>query len=120
MIYDYKCEECGEVREEVRRIKDRNDEAICSCGGVARRIPVSFGGSVGVGTFKEDYYHAFGKHIGSKAQLNEELARVKGETGKELIEVGNDSMKSVKKERKTVDWDAMGKELRYKLNKKGN
>lgn len=114
MIYDYECEECGKVFEEVRTVADRDTEARCDCGGLSKRI-FSFKGCVGVGTFKEGYYHAFGQPFTSEGQLKEHLTKLKGETGKEIVEVGNDSLQTVKKQRKKVDWDAAGRELRYKL-----
>lgn len=34
MNYDYKCEDCGEVHEEMRRMDDRNEPSECpECGG---------------------------------------------------------------------------------------
>jgi hypothetical protein len=48
----------------------------------------SFNGSIS--TFVPEYYHAFGKVINSRRQIQEEISRVAGDTGKELVEVGND------------------------------
>ena len=57
------------------------------------------------------YYHAFGKEFGTPHQLKEHLATIKGETGKELHEVGNDSMSSIKKPKKEYDMEKAKKAL---------
>lgn len=111
-LYDYKCDTCEEITEEPRDIDSRNDPGKCVCGGVTRRI-FDWRGHVGTGTFKEGHYHAFGKDFTSPHQLKEEIAKIKGETGKEIVEVGSDSMQTMKKTRKKVDWDAATKELRH-------
>lgn len=39
-IYEYKCESCEKIFEELRKIKERNSLAICpSCGAKAELIP---------------------------------------------------------------------------------
>jgi len=112
--YLYECKECGIQWDEVRRISHRDEEAQCPCGGNARRMPtVPLG--VSVGSFQEGYNPAFGKSFSTEGQLKEELARIKHETGKELVEVGNDSMQTIRKEKKKVDIDAMSKELKQRL-----
>ena len=54
--------------------------------------------------FKAGYYHAFGKKIKSKAQLNDEIRRER-DNGRDIVEVGNDSMKSVKKPKSNYEVD---------------
>lgn len=113
MIYDYKCEKCEKVTESVRRVDDRDEPERCDCGGMARRI-FSYRGHIGLGTFKAGYYPTFGQAFTNESQLKEALAKHKGETGSELVELGNEKPK-VKKQRKKVDWDEAGRELRYRL-----
>ena len=36
--YEYECEKCQKVHEEIRRIADRDEEVICECGGRAKKI----------------------------------------------------------------------------------
>lgn len=115
MIYDFECESCGRVTEEVRAVSERDEPGRCECGEVTGRI-FSFTGSVSLGSFREGYYHAFGKPLTQKHQLKEELARYKGETGSELVEMGNEKPPSAPK-RKEVDWDGFGRELKSKWQK---
>ena len=51
-----------------------------------------------VDNFKPDHYWSFGKVINSKRELHEEIRRTNGEKGMDLVEVGNDSMHSIKKQ----------------------
>lgn len=37
-IYEYKCEACGEVVEESRRVEERDESVTCACGKEATRI----------------------------------------------------------------------------------
>lgn len=115
--YEYECQKCGQRFEEIRRIKDREEPTACKCGGAGRKVPTKPLG-IGVGTFKEGYNQAFGKSFTTKNQLKNELARIKGETGQELVEVGNDSL-SNKREKKKVDWDEFGKDLKKAWKKNG-
>lgn len=52
-------------------------------------------------------YHdwGLGKTITSKKQKSEELSRIKGETGREFVEVGNDKQKGVKPQRQEYTYD---------------
>jgi len=36
--YEYECEDCGEIFEEIRPLDERNNPATCACGGVAHKI----------------------------------------------------------------------------------
>ena len=64
---------------------------------MTRQISLPPSINVSVCQWNAAYNPAFGKVIKNKAHLQEELARHKGETGKELVEVGTDTLKSVKK-----------------------
>lgn len=55
--------------------------------------------------FDAHYNWGLGKVIRSPAGIKEELRRIKGETGKEIVEVGNDTLKSIKKQRKAYTLD---------------
>lgn len=68
----------------------------------------------GAAAFKPDKYHAFGKYFGTKNELKQEISRIKGETGKDIFEVGNDSM-NIKPVRRKPDVEGATKELRYRL-----
>lgn len=53
--------------------------------------------------FQVHHNPAFGKVIHSKRQIQDEILRIKDTTGKEIVEVGNDSLQSVKKNFKKYD-----------------
>jgi putative FmdB family regulatory protein len=36
-LYPFKCESCGRTQEEVRRIADRNESCVCTCGNAMQR-----------------------------------------------------------------------------------
>lgn len=55
--------------------------------------------------FEAHYNWGLGKKVNSKNQIQEELRRIKGETGKEIVEVGNDTLESIKTKRKKYDID---------------
>jgi hypothetical protein len=55
--------------------------------------------------FEAHHNHAFGKVVHSKRDIQNEIARIKGETGKEIVEVGSDNLKSIKKKRKAYTID---------------
>lgn len=35
--YSYRCEKCGSISDDLRRIADRNETGVCDCGGVTSR-----------------------------------------------------------------------------------
>ncbi len=35
--YTYRCEKCGKISDDLRRISDRNDQGSCNCGGITKR-----------------------------------------------------------------------------------
>ena len=72
----------------------------------------SWSGQISLGTFKAGFQPAFGKYIGSKRDLGNELARHKGETGSELHEIGNE--KTGREPLKKPDLKAAVNELRSK------
>lgn len=114
-IYDFKCEDCGKVFDALKNTNKRNEPEECPhCGGLGFRV-FSFEGTVGFGTFKEGHYQTFGKVFTTKHQLTNELATIAGETGKKLEEVGNDSMKTLKKPRKKPNMSMAVRELRDTL-----
>lgn len=93
-MYEYRCKFCQDpytVVKSVDRIDIIGMEEICPIHGSVMERQISFRGSVSAGTFKEGYNHALGKTFTTKRQQDDELRRIKHETGKELVEVGNDS-----------------------------
>ncbi len=105
--YEYKCEKCLIFCDVTKPMRDSDSTEKCpKCKRrkMTRMISVPRL-NTSVCTFEPDYYHAFGKKLHSKREVKEELRRIKGETGKEIVEVGNDSLKSIKKRRKAYTLD---------------
>ena len=67
----------------------------------------------GAAAFKPGRYHAFGKDFETKRQLNDEITRIKIDSGKEIVEIGNDKFKT-KPIRKNVDVAEAARELRHR------
>lgn len=38
ILYEYKCDDCGETRQLRRRVKNRDDKVTCSCGTYMKRV----------------------------------------------------------------------------------
>jgi putative FmdB family regulatory protein len=98
IVYEYECSVHG-VFEVIKSHKLLDKEEKCPVCNFGMKKLISVPGSVQCSNFKPEFYHAFGKKIHSKRELKNELSKIKHETGKELVEVGNDSMKSVKRTR---------------------
>ena len=85
------------------------------CQRIMKKL-INFQGEVSGATDKQPEYNpAFGKVIKNKHDLRNELARIEGETGKKLEEVGNETLNNVKKPRKKVDIEEATRELRYRI-----
>lgn len=114
MIYDYRCIN-GHVTELHRPVAQADQQHICHCGQDAFRVfSPTLNINPGQAAFKPGRYHAFGKDFETRRQVNEEIRRIKGETGKEIIELGNEKL-NVKPQRKQVDMAEATRELRHKL-----
>ena len=117
MTYVYRCLECGEETEIIKSAKHCDDPETCACGGALKMIfrPQVF---VSFGTFKSGWYPTFGKTLENQRELKNELARIKGEENRELVEVGNENIEPKKPK---VDWnkdqDKAVAELRKVLHK---
>lgn len=92
MLYEFVCDSCGRVQDVARRVSQRDGTEDCTCGELMHRV-FSFRGQINVREFQACFHPAFGKRIGSKGELQNELARYKDEKGSELIEVGNEQLK---------------------------
>ena len=100
--YEYECPTCESLHEVIKRISQLADTEVCpECSAPMIHVIVS---PPGVNTstcrFESHFNHGLGKEFTNKRQIKEELTRIKGETGKEIVEVGSDNLKSIKKKRK--------------------
>lgn len=76
--------------EVIKPVSQLDNQEYCDCGTEMRRT-IAFKGGVSTDDRYKGYNPAFGKFIKNKADLKNTLAEIKGETGKDLIEVGNES-----------------------------
>lgn len=58
--------------------------------------------------FEAHFNHGLGSTVYSKRHMKEKLAQFRGETGKDIVEVGTDSLQSIKKEYKKYDEVRLG------------
>lgn len=117
MIYVYHCQECDIHQEIIKSLSHIDDVEKCSKGHVMNRT-IAWKGQMKPGdiSFKPDYYPSFGKTFTTPGQLKNELKKIKGETGQELVEVGNERMRPVERKSK-IDYEAAGRELHQMLRR---
>jgi putative FmdB family regulatory protein len=101
-VYD-----CGEHEFEViKSMAQASEPENCpQCQKEAQKIILPARISVSVCQFQAHYNWGLGKEVHKKADISEELRRIKGETGREIVEVGNDKLDSVKIQKKKYDID---------------
>lgn len=104
MIYEYGCDRCLKVVEIVKShtlsdVKERCE----TCTEFMIRIYSP--PQISVAKLEPHFNHAFGKVIHSKEHLKEHIKKENGDKGKNIVEVGNDPLSSIKKTRKeyTID-----------------
>jgi len=113
MLYEFACESCGRVQDVSRSVSQRDVSQKCTCSkDMHRRF--SFRGQITIKEFQACFHPAFGRRIHSKGDLQNELARYKDEKGSELIEVGNEVLKSTK-QKYEPDHEAAHAELKRML-----
>lgn len=108
MIYEFKCNECGKVFDEVRKVAQMNEPATCPCGGLASRQFAPgrihlFGTSVE----HPEFNHGLGMVIKNKKHRKDE-ARARG-----MEEIGNEKTESIHKH----DEQALKEKLRRNWEK---
>lgn len=103
MIYVYACESCKVKQDVHKRLVDIDEEEFCEvCGETMQRLmqPIA---AHKTSVFEPHFNHGLGKVVTSQIQVKEELSRLRGETGKDIVEIGNDDLKTVKKKRHNYD-----------------
>lgn len=104
MIYAYECRwGCG-TQDVIKPVwRYAFDERCEKCGAFLQKKICA--PQVSVGTFLSGYYHAFGKTFTNEHQLKNAIRRHEGETGKKVIEVGNEhsAMKKIRPSKKKSD-----------------
>ena len=96
--YDYECVECLRVVEVTKPISQLDDRELCpKCKKAMVRVLTAVQLSPKIKQFEPHFNHGLGKEVYSQRDIKEELRRIKGETGKEIVEVGTDNLQSIKK-----------------------
>lgn len=116
MIYLYHCKFCDEPHEVIKPWQRCEVDELCPIHKAEmERITVN---KVRVNTpsFIEGFQPAFGKTFTNKRQQQEYIRRLEGTTGKEIIEVGNETPK-LKREGPKYDIERATHELRKKWQK---
>lgn len=104
--YQYECPECLKETEVVKPVSRIDETELCEkCQKQMVRILTAVQLSPRIGVFEPHFNYGLGRRVNSQREINEELKRIKGETGKEMVEVGNDTLESVKKTRKKYTLD---------------
>jgi putative FmdB family regulatory protein len=104
--YQYSCPECLKEIEVVKSIAQLEERELCDkCKKRMVRILTAVQLSPKIRVFNPHFNHGLGRHVESQRDINEEIARIKGETGKEIVEVGTDTLDSVKKTYKKYTLD---------------
>jgi hypothetical protein len=103
MVYAYRCLECKNYVEIVKHHSLVDEIEVCDCGGQLKLLLHAPAVSTPP-QFNPQYFYAFGKHINSKYELKETLREIKGESGREILEVGNEKPK-LKPKRKEYTLD---------------
>lgn len=77
--------------EEFKTLSMMESRAGCpECGQAAPRTISGWRGEVSCANMEPHYNHAFGEVVTNRRELNECVRRYRGETGVDLVEVGND------------------------------
>lgn len=120
MIYEYTCPTHGSFDVYKPASQRERPETCPECGQDAtyRFVPTS-NLNTGASAMRGEFYHAFGKHFNSRRELKNEMAKIEGETGKKIVEVGSEKPDSVKRKRKDYNVEEATRHLRHQL-KHGN
>lgn len=100
--YVYKCERCKIEFDVVKRISELDHIELCEECGLPGEHVVRFNGHMAADNYPAYYNHGLGKIVRSKRDVREELSRLKGETGREVYEVGNEKL--IKTKLKKTEW----------------
>jgi hypothetical protein len=87
MIYPFKCDACGEYEEVIRPALEAGRPQTCACGLDMRRIYT-------VPHVNVQNLDGYNLGLGCKQRdVKDKLAKIQAETGRELVEIGNERIK---------------------------
>jgi len=112
MTYDFECSKCGLLREVVRPYKEAGRAEGCSCGHPMDRV-----WSVPQVSIKSHGYfnNGLGQYVRHAGDVKDALNRHKDTTGREMVEIGNESAKVAKKD----PWTFTNTEMKQMHNELG-
>ena len=102
--YQYHCKTCEWITDITKMIRFLDDPEYCSqCKALMDReiVPVQINTSNC--QFETHFNYGLGKVVKNKNQIKDEMRRINDTTGKNIVEVGNDTLQSVKKTKKKYD-----------------
>lgn len=116
--YAYFCHKCESEFDVIKPSRDIDFIEICEdCGYPSERV-IRFKGHVSADNGAAYYNYGLGKVVRSKNDIRQEISRVKGETGQEIVEIGNETIKKAKP-RKT-EWFGEKEVQEFKKVKSGH
>lgn len=117
MIYQYQCPNCDKPVDVVKSVKHIDDEELCPQHKIPMQREFAFSGYTSVDNFIPGFNYSLGETFTNSYQQKEHIKRLQAETGREIIEVGNDS--SVPKVNKpTPNMQEATQELNYLWRKR--
>jgi predicted nucleic acid-binding Zn ribbon protein len=99
MTYLYECPNCHCEEDVVKNVSEIDRAEVCVDCGIPMQRQICRPAACVVDNFKSEHYWTFGRVVNSKHDLKNELARYKGETGSELVEIGSDKMPKIKRKK---------------------
>lgn len=111
MIYEYECKFCKNPHDVIKPSSRYLVGELCPLHKSEMKRLLASSGSITKVQFIEGFNPSFGKTFTTKSQQTEEIIRIRGETGREVYEVGNDKT-VIKPDLPKVDMSAATKELR--------
>lgn len=111
--YEFVCPVCGKKQDAVRVVDERDNCPTCLCGSRTERV-FSAPGAIHTES-SPGYQPAFGKTFSTRADLRNEIRRLRDERGIDMVEVGNERVKT-KPKTFEMDKKAAYKELK-RLNR---
>jgi len=103
--YEYKCKPCLKTQDIIKSVSEYDTKEFCTCGKEMDRLISKVNINASVCQFQAHHDSGLGVDVHSKIQKDNELAKIRGETGKDIIEIGNDDFKTVKRQRKEYTYD---------------
>jgi len=102
--YLYRCDTCQTHRDVIKAMSEAESKEYCvTCNTESQRIFTIPSVSTAICQFQAHFNHGLGKVCESKRQMDDHVRRIRGETGKDIVEVGTDNLQSVKKQLKSYD-----------------